>query len=73
MSSGGVTERDPIVQYVDDSDGITSDVKCSEKLCDPRRFFFRYFALFFMCFLSFGSYFCYVNIPAINLKIKKDF
>nr|CAH8863502.1 unnamed protein product [Trichobilharzia regenti] len=35
-------------------------------LCNPRRRFHRYVALFFICFLTFGSYFCYDNPSALQ-------
>ena len=55
-------ENEPIVQYVDDS---VNKNNCGKTLCDPRKWFFRYFGLVFMCFLSFGSYFCYDNVGKI--------
>ena len=58
------TEEEPIVQYVDDS---VNESNCGTFICDPRKWFFRYFGLAFMCFLSFGSYFCYDNVIMFNL------
>lgn len=34
--------------------------------CDPRRRLHRYLMLFFICFLSFGSYFCFDNPAALQ-------
>jgi hypothetical protein len=53
------SEQEPIVQYLDDPVKQNSFTKL---ICDPRKWVFRYFALIFMCFLSFGSYFCYDNV-----------
>lgn len=41
-------------------------------VCDPRRGVHRYFVLIFMCFLSFGSYFCYDNPAAIPDVMQRD-
>jgi MFS family permease len=65
----GVSETDPIIQYVDSND---DDETFSSKVCNPRKFVFRYFALIFMCLLSFGSYFCYDNPAALQDHFKKD-
>ncbi|XP_071084456.1 lysosomal dipeptide transporter MFSD1-like isoform X1 [Haliotis cracherodii] len=40
--------------------------------CDPRRFLHRYLVLIVMCFLSFGSYFCYDNPAALQDNMLKD-
>ena len=70
MSSNAiVSEEEPIIQYVGDS---AKSSKLSQTLCDPRRVFYRYFGLFFMCFLSFGSYFCYDNPAALQDNFKQD-
>lgn len=39
--------------------------------CDPRRWLHRYFMLFFMCMLSFGSYYVYDNPTALQRTIMK--
>ena len=68
MTKEDVSESEPIIQYVDgaEEEGTLS------KMCNPRKFFFRYFALIFMCLLSFGSYFCYDNPAALQDHFKKD-
>ena len=38
--------------------------------CDPRRWMHRYFMLFFMCMLSFGSYYVYDNPTALQRTIQ---
>eukprot|EP00106_Octopus_bimaculoides_P023488 XP_014790930.1 PREDICTED: major facilitator superfamily domain-containing protein 1-like [Octopus bimaculoides] len=40
--------------------------------CNPRRNLHRYLILFIMCFLSFGSYFCYDNPAALQDHMLKD-
>jgi dipeptide/tripeptide permease len=66
--SNDISETEPIIQYVDQEEGNI----CSKTLCNPRKFFYRYFALIFMCLLSFGSYFCYDNPAALQDNFKKD-
>lgn len=39
--------------------------------CNPHRALHRYIALFFICLLSFGSYFCYDNPAALQSQIKQ--
>lgn len=66
--SSDITETEPIIQYSDDR----PPESFVSRICNPRKFFFRYFALIFMCLLSFGSYFCYDNPAALQDKFKKD-
>ncbi|PAA85696.1 hypothetical protein BOX15_Mlig018958g3 [Macrostomum lignano] len=40
--------------------------------CNPRSALHRYLALSFMCFLSFGSYFCYDNPSALQDVMTED-
>ncbi|XP_041351508.1 major facilitator superfamily domain-containing protein 1-like [Gigantopelta aegis] len=40
--------------------------------CNPRRSLHRYLILIIMCFLSFGSYFCYDNPAALQDTMMKD-
>lgn len=40
--------------------------------CDPRRAAHRFTVLIFICFLSFGSYFCFDNPAALQDQITKD-
>uniref|UniRef100_A0A8C7UIS8 Lysosomal dipeptide transporter MFSD1 n=1 Tax=Oncorhynchus mykiss TaxID=8022 RepID=A0A8C7UIS8_ONCMY len=44
-------------------------VKPMSALCDPRRLPHRIFVLLFMCFLGFGSYFCYDNPAALQTQV----
>lgn len=41
-------------------------------ICDPSKLAHRVVVLVFMCFLGFGSYFCYDNPAALQLQIQKD-
>lgn len=46
---------------------------CGNSLaCDPTRWLHRYLMLFFICFLSFGSYFCYDNPAALQDVMIRD-
>jgi len=56
-----------------DEDDASEPTGCGSSIvCDPRRGVHRYFVLIFMCFLSFGSYFCYDNPAALEHEIKRD-
>ncbi|GIY28609.1 major facilitator superfamily domain-containing protein 1 [Caerostris extrusa] len=55
------------------SDVVETDNSfCLWALCNPRKPAHRYFALIFMCFLGFGSYFCYDNPGALQDQIMND-
>ncbi|EDL15513.1 major facilitator superfamily domain-containing protein 1 [Mus musculus] len=41
-------------------------------LCDPSRLAHRLVVLSLMCFLGFGSYFCYDNPAALQTQVKRD-
>ena len=58
VNTESTNEEEPIIQYVDDS-------VANNSICDPRKWIFRYFGLVFMCFLGFGSYFCYDNVISV--------
>ncbi|CAB1347774.1 unnamed protein product [Coregonus sp. 'balchen'] len=47
-------------------------VRPMSALCDPRRVLHRIFVLLFMCFLGFGSYFCYDNPAALQTQVIQD-
>ncbi|KAF2365742.1 Major facilitator superfamily [Trinorchestia longiramus] len=40
--------------------------------CNPRRGPYRFVGMFFMCFLGFGSYFCYDTPASLQNEIKTD-
>ncbi|XP_026517966.1 major facilitator superfamily domain-containing protein 1-like [Terrapene carolina triunguis] len=46
--------------------------KALPALCDPRRLAHRLLVLAFMCFLGFGSYFCYDNPAALQTQVQRD-
>uniref|UniRef100_A0A4W5JPX1 Lysosomal dipeptide transporter MFSD1 n=1 Tax=Hucho hucho TaxID=62062 RepID=A0A4W5JPX1_9TELE len=48
-------------------------VRPMSALCDPRRLPHRIFVLLFMCFLGFGSYFCYDNPAALQSQVIQYF
>uniref|UniRef100_A0A669F9I1 Lysosomal dipeptide transporter MFSD1 n=1 Tax=Oreochromis niloticus TaxID=8128 RepID=A0A669F9I1_ORENI len=41
-------------------------------ICDPSHLLHRLVVLFFMCFLGFGSYFCYDNPAALQSQVIQD-
>ncbi|XP_042371146.1 major facilitator superfamily domain-containing protein 1-like, partial [Plectropomus leopardus] len=41
-------------------------------ICDPRHLLHRVVVLIFMCFLGFGSYFCYDNPAALQTQVLQD-
>ncbi|CAB1348818.1 unnamed protein product [Coregonus sp. 'balchen'] len=47
-------------------------VRPMSALCDPKRLPHRIFVLLFMCFLGFGSYFCYDNPAALQTQVIQD-
>lgn len=64
-----LTEDKPLVQY---DESTINKQGCLASIGDPRKPFYRYFALIFMCMLGFGSYFCYDNPAALQDHFKKD-
>ena len=67
-SDNDISESEPIIQYVDENDSAG----CLGTACNPRKPFYRYFALVFMCLLSFGSYFCSDNPAAVWFHLYKS-
>ncbi|KAG5837675.1 hypothetical protein ANANG_G00241960 [Anguilla anguilla] len=41
-------------------------------ICDPSKLAHRVLVLVFMCFLGFGSYFCYDNPAALQIQVQQD-
>ncbi|XP_076344249.1 lysosomal dipeptide transporter MFSD1-like [Tachypleus tridentatus] len=56
------------------SDDSTNEDRCCSvaSFRDPTRAMHRFIVLFFMCFLGFGSYFCYDNPGALQSQIIED-
>lgn len=54
-------------------DSGDSDVRAPlPALCDPSRLAHRMLVLLLMCFLGFGSYFCYDNPATLQTQVKRD-
>ena len=56
----------------DDEPAVFEQRSFLSQLADPRRKFYRYFALFFISMLTFGPYFCYVLPGALEKEIERD-
>ena len=61
-------ESQPLIQ----NDETSNKTNCLKKLFDPRRKFYRYFSLVFICLLTFGPYFCYVLPGALQTEFERD-
>ncbi|KAJ8917453.1 hypothetical protein NQ315_005500 [Exocentrus adspersus] len=66
-----IQERDS-TNLLSESEDEDETKGCFNFFCHPRRGGHRFIALIFMCFLGFGSYFCYDNPAALQNYIKKD-
>ncbi|KXJ15043.1 major facilitator superfamily domain-containing protein 1 [Exaiptasia diaphana] len=62
------SESTPLVKVTDSEPSGCGD----SPLCNPRSRLHRYVALIFICFLSFGSYYCYDNPAALEKEIERD-
>lgn len=65
-------ENEPLVQSLPNDVEDRESSSCGSYLCNPRKNFYRYFALIFMCLLGFGNYFCYDTPAALQDHFKKD-
>lgn len=64
------SEKTPLIDSNDADEELTG---CGATLpCNPRRPLHRYLVLIIMCFLSFGSYFCYDNPAALQDNMIRD-
>ena len=61
-----LTGDDPSVENDDD---VQLSGCGATPCCDPRRAVHRFVVLIFICFLSFGSYFCFDNPSALQKQI----
>lgn len=52
--------------------GLVGDTTVRRGILDPRGPYLKWLALFFMCFLSFGSYYCYDNPTGLEQVMKDD-
>ncbi|XP_017770005.1 PREDICTED: major facilitator superfamily domain-containing protein 1-like [Nicrophorus vespilloides] len=72
MEGGGnIQEANSTVEN-QDQDEESQNRGCYYSCYDPRGTCHRFIALFFMCFLGFGSYFCYDNPAALKSEFEKD-
>ena len=62
------SETDPLVRSSDENEVQG----CGAAVCNPRKRYYRFFGLVFMCFLSFGNYFCSDNPAALQDHFIKD-
>uniref|UniRef100_A0A673H6M9 Lysosomal dipeptide transporter MFSD1 n=1 Tax=Sinocyclocheilus rhinocerous TaxID=307959 RepID=A0A673H6M9_9TELE len=53
----------------EDDEGVSRHLS---PLCDPTHLLHRILVLLFMCFLGFGSYFCYDNPAALQTQVIQD-
>ncbi|XP_042878188.1 major facilitator superfamily domain-containing protein 1-like isoform X2 [Penaeus japonicus] len=71
-----VEDNDVIEEHVGGGGGECEEVELTgcgaSACCDPRKGVYRFSALFFMCFLGFGSYFCYDTPGSLQDQIKDD-
>nr|XP_055051865.1 major facilitator superfamily domain-containing protein 1 isoform X1 [Misgurnus anguillicaudatus] len=56
----------------DDDEDDEGVLESMSPLCDPRHLLHRIVVLCFMCFLGFGSYFCYDNPAALQTQVIQD-
>ncbi|XP_047495102.1 major facilitator superfamily domain-containing protein 1-like isoform X1 [Penaeus chinensis] len=69
-------DNDVIEEHVGGVGGECDDLELTgcgaSACCNPRKGVYRFSALFFMCFLGFGSYFCYDTPGSLQDQIKDD-
>ncbi|XP_062409222.1 major facilitator superfamily domain-containing protein 1 [Sardina pilchardus] len=63
-----ISEEDPLTRQ---GDGSGRGGRLSP-ICDPAHWLHRIVVLVFMCFLGFGSYFCYDNPAALQTQVIQD-
>lgn len=51
---------------------VSNEESCCGGICDPNRLCFKSIVMLMLCFLGFGSYFCYDNPAALQNYIEKD-
>uniref|UniRef100_A0A8C1UQW2 Lysosomal dipeptide transporter MFSD1 n=1 Tax=Cyprinus carpio TaxID=7962 RepID=A0A8C1UQW2_CYPCA len=62
-------EYEGLLDEDEDDDGVPRHLF---PLCDPTHLLHRILVLVFMCFLGFGSYFCYDNPAALQTQVIQD-
>ncbi|XP_063061737.1 major facilitator superfamily domain-containing protein 1 [Engraulis encrasicolus] len=70
----GMGEEDSLIQGEDSFSGSDRDgrARTMPAICDPSHWAHRIVVLVFMCFLGFGSYFCYDNPAALQTQVMQD-
>ena len=73
MDDSQITEESrPLLENSINSTLIFENMNLFQRLFDPRKKFYRYFALIFICMLTFGPYFCYVLPGALEYEFEND-
>uniref|UniRef100_A0A673GGP7 Lysosomal dipeptide transporter MFSD1 n=1 Tax=Sinocyclocheilus rhinocerous TaxID=307959 RepID=A0A673GGP7_9TELE len=65
----GEEEYEGLLDEDEDDEGVSRHLS---PLCDPTHLLHRILVLVFMCFLGFGSYFCYDNPAALQTQVIQD-
>ncbi|XP_061073946.1 major facilitator superfamily domain-containing protein 1 isoform X2 [Conger conger] len=72
-----MAERDDTENYVSEYEPLQPRVDGASPrpmaaICDPSKLAHRVVVLVFMCFLGFGSYFCYDGPAALQVQVRQD-
>uniref|UniRef100_A0A671LIM5 Lysosomal dipeptide transporter MFSD1 n=1 Tax=Sinocyclocheilus anshuiensis TaxID=1608454 RepID=A0A671LIM5_9TELE len=67
-----MAEREEYEGLLDEDEEDEGVSRHLSPLCDPTHLLHRILVLFFMCFLGFGSYFCYDNPAALQTQVIQD-
>uniref|UniRef100_A0A673G7N0 Lysosomal dipeptide transporter MFSD1 n=1 Tax=Sinocyclocheilus rhinocerous TaxID=307959 RepID=A0A673G7N0_9TELE len=67
--SQDLEEYEGLLDEDEDDEGVSRHLS---PLCDPTHLLHRILVLVFMCFLGFGSYFCYDNPAALQTQVIQD-
>ncbi|XP_040284090.1 major facilitator superfamily domain-containing protein 1 isoform X1 [Bufo bufo] len=65
-------EQEALLPESDDGSSSSVPRRRMPAICDPSRFAHRIVVLMLMCFLGFGSYFCYDNPAALQTQVQLD-
>ncbi|KAL2095944.1 hypothetical protein ACEWY4_008092 [Coilia grayii] len=70
----GLEEEDYLITEGDSLSGHDNNARARTMpaICDPSHLLHRIVVLVFMCFLGFGSYFCYDNPAALQTQVMQD-
>ncbi|KAJ8388672.1 hypothetical protein AAFF_G00130810 [Aldrovandia affinis] len=67
-----MAEREESQNLLDEHEDDSGASRPMAAICDPSRLPHRIVVLVFMCFLGFGSYFCYDNPAALQTQVQQD-